>query len=133
MTMSVIPKPAVPNDAVGLILPLVLFFGTTAGLSASLAKLAVTSGVPPAGYALWVCLGAGIILLTVAMARGTRVILDRVRLRYGAVVGIVGVALPTVNTVTVLDHVPVGVAMLLAPLTPLLTYVFSQFAGLERF
>jgi drug/metabolite transporter (DMT)-like permease len=131
--MATSVKSAAAGAATGLVLPLVLLFGTSAGLAPSLAKIAVTSGVEAAGYALWICLGAGGVLLAIALARGVRIELDRALLRYAAFVGIVGVALPTVNMLHVLSNVPVGVAALLAPITPLLTYAFSQLMGLERF
>jgi drug/metabolite transporter (DMT)-like permease len=78
-------------------------------------------------------MGAGTILATIAAARGMRLAVDRPRLRYGIIVGVFGVALPTVIAITALNHLPVGVAMLLAPLTPLLTYAFSQLLRIERF
>ena len=57
------------------LLPSALLFacGITWGLSFSLNKIAITSGIPVVAYVFWQSLGAGLILLIVTFATAKRV------------------------------------------------------------
>ncbi|MBI3707565.1 MAG: hypothetical protein HY246_07800, partial [Proteobacteria bacterium] len=85
----------------GLPLAILLFLGTNWGLAFSLARFGALGGVPPLGYALWQTAGAGAILLAVAAIRGMSLPLSPAHLRYYTISALVGVAVPSVNTVVV--------------------------------
>ncbi|MGQ0662452.1 MAG: DMT family transporter [Pseudomonadota bacterium] len=111
---------------------LLLLLGTNWGLGFSLAKIGVTSGMPPLGYAFWQALGAGAVLLAVGGASVGLPPVSLAHLRYYLLAGAFGTAVPLVNMLVVVAHVPVGVVTVIVSIAPLLTYGFAQLCGLER-
>lgn len=116
------------------LLPLLLLvlLGSLWGLAPSLAKIGLGGGIPPLGYAFWQSLGAGVILLVVTIMRRAPPPRSLAHLRYYAVCAVIGVAVPSVNMLVVLMHIPVGVASIITTLSPLATFGLSQALGLER-
>ncbi|MBI3452602.1 MAG: DMT family transporter [Rhodospirillales bacterium] len=116
-------------------LPLALLgvLGANWGLAFSLAKIGSLGGVPPLGYALWLNLGAGVILTAMAWLRGEVPPVTPVHLRYYLIAGVAGLAIPTINVLYVVRHLPAGIIAVIVALSPLLTYGFAQLYGIERF
>ncbi len=120
---------------VSMLLPLSLIcvLGTLWGASASLAKLAVLDGIQPLGFTLWNSLGAGAIMLAICAWRGILPRLSVEHVRYYTICGVLGVALPNLNIVVVVGHIPAGVVAVALSTTPIMTYAIALLWRLERF
>ncbi|HJS30534.1 MAG TPA: DMT family transporter, partial [Alphaproteobacteria bacterium] len=105
--------------------------GSIWGFAFSLAKIGAQGGFPPIAYAMWQSTGGGAILLAICWMRGLRPPLSPTHLRYYAISGVIGIAIPNVNMITVLNHLPVGVVTILVTLAPLLTWAFARLVGQE--
>jgi drug/metabolite transporter (DMT)-like permease len=114
-----------------LLVLLLLVLGSIWGFAFSLAKIGAQGGFPPLAYAMWQSTGGGAILLAICVMRGTPPPLSPAHLRYYAVSGVIGIAIPNVNMITVLNHLPVGVVTILVTLAPLLTWTFARLIGQE--
>lgn len=117
----------------GLPVILLLALGTNWGLAFSFVKIGMAGGLSPYAYGFWQCIGGGLVLLAVAAMRGELPPLDRSHLRYYVVAGLTNIGLPSVVTLHSVQHLPVGVVVLLVTLAPLLTYGIAQLAGMEPF
>ncbi len=114
-------------------LSLICVLGTLWGASAALAKLAVQDGIQPLGFTLWNALGAGIALLAVCAWRGMLPRVTAEHVRYYTICGLLGVALPNLNLVVVVSHIPAGVVAVALSTTPTITYAIALLWRLERF
>ena len=124
------PNPA-HRTALGLPLLLLAVLGTNWGFAFSLAKIGALGGFPPLSYSMWQSIGAGAILFAVSWLRGHLPPLTPPHLRFYAVSGLIGIAVPNVNIITVVAHLPVGVVTILVTLAPLATWGFARIAGHE--
>ena len=114
-------------------LSLICVLGTLWGASASLAKLAVLDGIQPLGFTLWNAMGAGIIMLAICHWKGVLPRVTAEHVRYYAICGVLGVALPNLNIVVVVGHIPAGVVAVALSTTPIMTYAITLLWRLERF
>jgi len=127
------PTPSPPHrSALGIPLLLLAVLGTNWGFAFSLAKIGALGGFPPLSYSMWQSIGAGTFLFAISWARGHSAPLTPTHLRFYAVSGVIGIAVPNVNIITVVGHLPVGVVTILVTLAPLATWGFARIAGLER-
>lgn len=122
-----------PPARTGLASVLLLFLGANWGIAFSFAKFGQLGGIPPLGYAIWQSGGAGLILLAICLARRALPPLSAGHIRYYLIAALTGQAIPIVNMLVVLKHVPVGVFAVLVTLSPLLTYGMAMAVGMERF
>lgn len=113
-------------------LPQLLLLGAMWGLLPSVAKLLLTAGAPP----LWLPAlsggGAALLLFVLCRARGLALPLDAPHLLHYAAVGVTGLTLANGAGYLALTHIPAGFYVLLLPLSPILTTVFSVALGGER-
>jgi len=114
-------------------LGMILALGSLWGLAFSFSKMAANGGVHPVAYTFWQGLGAGLLVAAVCRLRGLRIRLDRQYLRYYFIIGLIGIALPNVNLVAAIAHLPAGVMVLTIPFVPLITYVIAIGLKVERF
>jgi drug/metabolite transporter (DMT)-like permease len=114
-------------------LPLVLLvlLGSLWGLGFSLAKIATNGGVAPLAYSFWQSAGAGTVLSALVLARGTRVLLTPRHLWFYLLMGIAGFSIPNVIIVLCVAHLPVGIAAVVVPLSPLFTCAMAFAIGME--
>lgn len=112
---------------------MILALGSLWGLANSFAKMATIGGVHAVSYTFWQGLGAGIAVVAICRLRGLRIPVDPTYLRYYVTVGLIGIAVPNVNLVTAIAHLPAGVMVLTIPFVPLMTYVIAIALGMERF
>lgn len=114
-------------------LAMICTIGSLWGLAFSFSKMATVAGVQPVSYTFWQGIGAGSTIVLLCRLRGVRVPLTADYLRYYATVGLIGLALPNVNMVTAIAHLPAGVMVLTIPFVPLITYVIAIGLKMERF
>jgi len=129
-------SPAVmPERAPRRCLPLLLllFQGTAWGLTFPTSKIAVENGIGPAAYVFWQTLGAGSVLMLVALARRRPPRWDLRHLAYYAYCGIVGITLPNAILLAAVAHMPASVQALIVNLSPLVTLAIALTIGMERF
>jgi drug/metabolite transporter (DMT)-like permease len=117
------------------LLPLLLLLlqGTAWGLTFPTSKIAVDHGVGPAGYVFWQTLGAGSVLLLLALIRGRLPRWDRRHLGYYAVCGLVGITLPNIILLVAVAHLPASLTALIVNTSPLVTFAIVLLLGMERF
>lgn len=131
------PQPITPLAAgqVRLAVPLgmILLLGGMWGLAFSFSKMAANGGVHAVAYTFWQGLGGGLIVAVACWIRGMRIPLGREWLRYYFIIGLVGIALPNVNLVAAIAHLPAGVMVLTIPFVPLITYAIAIGLKMERF
>lgn len=123
--------PAAPRTGLALVLLVVL--GTNWGITFSLAKIGQLGGIPPLGYAMWQSGAAGVILLGICAVRRIWPPLTVAHLRYYVVAALTGQAIPVVNMLLVVKHIPVGVFTLMVTMSPLLTYGLAMALRMEAF
>lgn len=114
-------------------LGLILVLGSLWGLAFSFSKMAANAGVHPVSYTLWQAAGAGLIVAVMCWLRGMRIRLGGEYLRYYFTIGMTGIALPNVNLVAAIAHLPAGVMVLTIPFVPLMTYLIAIGLRMERF
>jgi len=114
-------------------LGMILALGSLWGLGFSFSKMAANGGVHPVSYTFWQALGAGLVVAAICRLRGLRIPLGRAWLRYYFTVGLIGIALPNVNLVAAIAHLPAGVMVLTIPFVPLMTYLIAIGLRMESF
>lgn len=77
--------------------------------------------------------GAGVVLLVLALSRGLRLPLDVVHVRYYMLSGLTNVAIPNVVALTCAQYIPVGIAVMISTLAPLMTYAAALLVRIEYF
>ncbi len=117
------------------LLPTALLFacGITWGLSFSLNKIAITSGIPVVAYVFWQSLGAGLILLILTFATAKRVLLGWPYLRLYGVAALLQFVVPFLALNYVAARLPAGVVSLGQALVPALTFGFALMFRIERY
>lgn len=130
------PNPAMALDPVPRrLLPLLLLIlqGTAWGLTFPTSKIAMTEGVGPAGYVFWQTLGAGSVLLLVALLRRRLPRWDLRHVFYYAVCGLIGITLPNAILLAAVAHLPASLTALMVNTSPLVTFAIVLLLGMERF
>ncbi len=103
--------------------------GVLWGLSFTLSRIIVGGGAHPVAVAFW---HATMGCATLA-ALGFRPRLDRASLRFFAVAGLSGTALPSVLVLLAAQHVAAGVLSVCMAMAPILCLTFCAALGVERF
>ncbi len=115
--------------------PLTMLIATAVifGAIFSVNRFAISGGVPPIAYAFWQSLGAGVVLLPVALVRGSLPRLSPLFLRTYFVSGALGIAIPIYLLCLVAAELPASAVTLVLALSPPLTYLFALILGMEKF
>ncbi len=115
--------------------PLIMLIATAVifGALFSVNRFAMSAGVPPIAYAFWQSLGAGTVLLLIALLRGSAPRLDPIYLRTYIVSGVLGIAFPISLLAFVAAKLPTSAVTLVLALSPPLTYLFALILGMEKF
>lgn len=114
------------------ILHLLLGTGLLLGLGIPLARLAGAEGISPLPFSFWPTLVAGIMLSLVAWQRHGALVLNGHLLRFGAVSGIVGHAVPVSSAFWLTAEAGASFASLAFTMPPVFTLLVSMFVGYER-
>ncbi len=113
---------------------LLLLTGICYGLNYSLARVAVTGGVPFAAYVFWMGIGAAVVMLLLALPTRRLPPASPRYLFVYAVTGISGYGVPFLVVALVsAKGVPAGILSILVALSPILTYGAALIFRLERF
>ncbi|KTD02639.1 DMT family transporter [Legionella feeleii] len=121
------------NSKTLLAIILLIMLGFIWGSGYSLAKYAMTNGVPPLGYAFWQALGPALLLLLTSFITQNNTILQPRNWPFFLICGLVGIAIPNTNMYFIAPHIPAGLLAVLVNTVPLLVYPLALAAGQERF
>lgn len=110
---------------------LLLIVGGLMGVISNMVKLAVSQGWQPVAFLLWSLLGAGVVLLLLAIARGQAPSLQRSHLRYYLVSGLISLTLPNALLFSAIPHVGAGYAAMCLAFPPLITYLLALALKME--
>lgn len=125
------PPAALPAGSRLLPVALLLLMGTLWGLGFSLAKLATNGGVAPFAYSFWQAAGVGAVLSLVVAARRGRVQTAPRFLRFYLLMGLTGFLIPNLIIILCVAHLPVGIAAVVVPLSPIFTCALAFAIGME--
>ncbi|HHF7344779.1 TPA: DMT family transporter [Legionella feeleii] len=121
------------NSKTLLAIILLIMLGFIWGSGYSLAKYAMTNGVPPLGYAFWQALGPALLLLLTSFITQNNTILQPRNWPFFLICGLAGIAIPNTNMYFIAPHIPAGLLAVLVNTVPLLVYPLALAAGQERF
>ncbi len=108
--------------SVGIVYPLIF----------TMNKTAVEAGTPPVAFAFWQTLGAAIVLLAIAVFRGTLPRLTWPHLRAYTLIGLFGISAPLALLTWLAPKLPTGLLSMVVILSPPITYLLALGFGLER-
>lgn len=111
---------------------LILGTGLLLGLGIPLARLAGGEGISPLTFSFWPTLAAGLALACVAWQRHGAPVITGHLLRFGAVSGIVGHAIPVSSAFWLASDAGASFASLTFTLPPVFTLLVSLLVGFER-
>ncbi len=107
---------------------LLLLIGAIWGLGFTLTRIVIGAGAAPVTLAFWQT-GSGALLL---FALGRRPVLDRAHLRFYAITGVLGSALPSLLVAMAARHVEAGVLAVAMALAPMLCLMLCIVGRIER-
>lgn len=102
------------------------------GSGYTLAKFAMTNGVPPLGYAFWQSLGPAVLLILINSIKNKSQLLKSAYWPYFFMCGLVGIAIPNTNMYFIASHIPAGLLAVLVNTVPLLVYPMALLSGQEK-
>jgi len=111
---------------------LLILLGFIWGSGYSLAKYAMTNGVPPLGYAFWQSLGPALLLTFFCLVTKKTAMLKMTYWPYFLTCGLVGIATPNTNMYFIASHIPAGLLAVLVNTVPLLVYPLALLSGQEK-
>ena len=122
-----------PSSAPSIGRPVLLLLGSGAAFGSvyALAKPVLAAGISPLLLILLQALGGGAIILALAIARGRAPRLSPLFLRYYAIGGSLGFAVPNALLYAVIPHVGVGIGATITSLSPLFTWGMARLIGME--
>lgn len=111
---------------------LLICLGFIWGSGYSIAKFAMTNGVPPLGYSFWQALGPAVILSILSFTTGKKSLLNPHYWSYFLICGLIGIAIPNTNMYFIASHIPAGLLAVLVNTVPLLVYPLALCFGQEK-
>lgn len=112
---------------------LLILLGFIWGSGYSLARYAMTHGVPPLGYSFWQSLGPAVLLTLSSLFTRNNPLWRWQNWSYFFVCGLVGIAIPNTNMYFIASHLPAGLLAVLVNTVPLLVYPLALLTRQERF
>ena len=110
-----------------------LALGAGWGLSATLSKIAVSTGHQPFGLLMWqTVIGAGV-LGAVVLARGRRFAFGPPQIATCLLISLAGSVLSGIAYYLAVTHLPVGITVILLSLMPMIAFPMALALGVERF
>jgi len=114
-------------------LALLIVLGFVWGTGYSIARFAMTNGVPPLGYSFWQALGPALAVTLFTCSRRQSAKLSVSHWRYYCICGITGIVIPNTNMYFAAPHLPAGILALVVNTVPIIAYPTALLAKLESF
>ncbi len=116
-----------------LSLTLLLLLGFIWGTGYSIARFAMTNGVPPLGYSFWQSLGPAIFLTLITTRNNPPLKISTPYLRYYLICGLTGIVIPNTNMYFASPHLPAGLLSVIVNIVPIIAYPLALMARVETF
>lgn len=111
---------------------LLIVLGFIWGSGYSLAKYAMSHGVPPLGYAFWQSLGPALLLTITTLSTKNKLLFHPIYWPYFFVCGLIGISIPNTNMYFIANHIDAGLLAVLVNTVPLLVYPLALLSGQEK-
>lgn len=112
---------------------LLLLLGIIWGTGYSIARFAMTNGVPPLGYSFWQSIGPAILMGVVGLIRHRNIQFSFQHVRYYLICGLTGIVIPNTNMYFAAPHLPAGILAVVVNTVPIVAYPLALAAGVESF
>jgi len=115
-------------------LSLLILLGFIWGTGYSIARFAMTNGVPPLGYSFWQSLGPALIVGFIALSRrnaSTKISISRCR--YYLICGLTGIVIPNTSMYFAASHLPASILAMMVNTVPIIAYPMALLFRLESF
>jgi drug/metabolite transporter (DMT)-like permease len=116
-----------------LSITLLVLLGFIWGTGYSIARFAMTNGVPPLGYSFWQSLGPAILLSLIACKNKPAMKINVPYLRYYLICGLTGIVIPNTNMYFAASHLPAGLLAVVVNTVPVIAYPLALLARVETF
>lgn len=117
----------------GRALSYLISLGLIWGSGYSIARYAMTHGVPALGYAFWQTWGPALFLLLVLSYKRMGLSLNPRTMGFYLTTGALGIALPNTVMYIVAAHLPAGILAVVVNTSPIFTYILAWSFKQERF
>ena len=117
----------------GIAVVLLILLGIIWGSGYSIARYAMTHGVPPLGYSFWQSLGPAVVLFIFCLIKERGLNIAPRNLRYYLIAGLLGIVLPNTNMYFAAAHLPAGILAVIVNTVPILMYPLALMARQEKF
>lgn len=107
--------------------------GVIWGTGYSIARFAMTHGVPPLGYSYWQSIGPAIIMLFITLARKDKFCPSTSRARFYLISGFTGIAVPNTAMYFAAAHLPASILAMIVNTVPVFAYPLALLLNLEKF
>jgi drug/metabolite transporter (DMT)-like permease len=114
-------------------LALLILLGMVWGTGYSIARFAMTNGVPPLGYSFWQSLGPAVIIGLLSICGTRKLTLSASRTRFYLVTGLTGIVIPNTTMYFAAPHLPAGILAMIVNTVPIIAYPMALLARLEIF
>lgn len=114
-------------------LSILILLGFIWGTGYSIARFAMTNGVPPLGYSFWQSIGPAVIIGCIAHCWNSSLKLSVSHLRYYLICGLTGIVIPNTSMYFAAPHLPASILAMIVNTVPIVAYPMALLAGLETF
>jgi len=121
------------NNHPALSISIFVLLGFVWGTGYSIARFAMTNGVPPLGYSFWQSLGPAIILSVITLYRNHSLQLTAANARFYLVCGLTGIVIPNTSMYFAAAHLPASILAMVVNTVPIIAYPMALLARLEVF
>jgi len=113
----------VPSKRLLTSILLLIVLGFIWGSGYSLARYAMTHGVPPLGYSFWQASGPAVLLIIACIVGGQwQALTKKSYWKYYLICGLSGIAIPNTNMYFVANKLPAGILAILVNTVPVIVY-----------
>jgi drug/metabolite transporter (DMT)-like permease len=127
--MSTLPR---SKPFLGFLILIVL--GFIWGTGYSIARFAMTNGVPPLGYSFWQSWGPAVIISLILLFSKQNLHITTISTaRYYFICGLTGIVIPNTSMYFAAPHLPASIMAMVVNTVPILAYPMALFARLESF
>lgn len=103
------------------------------GTGYSIARFAMTNGVPPLGYSFWQSLGPAVVIGLITLYKNKSFQFTASRTRYYLVCGLTGIVIPNTSMYFASSHLPASILAMIVNIVPIIAYPMALAARLEQF
>lgn len=114
-------------------LGLLITLGMVWGTGYSIARFAMTNGVPPLGYSFWQSFGPAVIIGLLSLSITRSITMSVSRLRFYLITGLTGIVIPNTTMYFAAPHLPASILAMVVNTVPIIAYPMALIANLENF